>query len=85
MNYHRQAARDHADTGNVSLFDVSDYLLVARNDFHAGEKLALRWHGPRRIFKAVGDYVFTVEYLRNGYFSDVHGPRIKFFSDLFLD
>lgn len=70
---HTQVERDHAAKVKFPPFDIGDYVLVVRNDFHPGEKLALRWGGPRRILKEIVDYVFTVEYLRNGSVSDVNG------------
>lgn len=66
-------------------FSEGDYVLVAREDFSAGEKLALRWRGPRRVVKAVSDYVYTVEDLRNGLTEDIHGTRLKFYRDRSLD
>ena len=50
-----------------------------------GEKLAMRWRRPRRIIKALNDYVFQVEDLRNGTTKDIHGTRLKFYSDRSLD
>ena len=67
--------------GDLPNFTEGDYVLVAREDFFAGEKLAVRWRGPRRIIKALNDYVFQVEDLRNGGLEDVHGTRLKFYRD----
>lgn len=39
------------------MLDDGDFVLVARSDFAAGEKLSLRCRGQRRIIKAVNDYV----------------------------
>lgn len=62
-------------------FTEGDYVLVARNDFTAKEKLSLRWRGPRRIIKAINDYVYQVEDLRSGELQDVHATRLKFYHD----
>ena len=62
-----------------------DWVLVARDDFTAGEKLRLRWRGPRRIKKALSDYVFQVEDIRTGDFDDIHGSRLKYYHDPSLD
>ncbi len=58
---------------------------MAREDFSEGEKLALRWRGPRRVIKANSDFVFQVEYLRNGALEEVHASRLKFYSDSSLN
>lgn len=81
----RKRKRESMSKGRLPNFTEGDYVLVARNDFHAGEKLALRWRGPRRIVKALSDYVFQVEDLRNGMVEDCHGSRLKFYSDRSLN
>lgn len=55
--------------------------MVARKDFHVGEKLSLRWRKPRRVIKALNDYVYQEEDLRNGDITGVHICRLKFYSD----
>lgn len=69
------------------LSNASDvyYVLVARKHFHSGEKLCLRWRGPRGVGKAVIDYANQVIDLRNGEFSDIHVTRLKFYSDASFD
>lgn len=67
--------------GKLPTFTEGDYVLVARDEFFAGEKLALRWRGPRRIVKAISDYVFEVEDLRTGLSEEIHGCRLKFYHD----
>lgn len=66
-------------------FSEGDFVLVARSDFHAGEKLALRWRGPRRLVKALSAYIFQVEDLRNGQLDDIHGSLLTFYSDSSLN
>ena len=78
---HRQAA----SRGELPNFIEGDFVLLAREDFHAGEKLALRWRGPRRIVKSLSDYVFEVEDLRNGQIEQAHGSRLKYYSDASLN
>lgn len=70
-----------ASGGRVPDFVLGDYVLVARADFSAGEKLALRWRGPRCLVKEVSDYIYTVEDLRNGVKTDVHVTGPKLFRD----
>lgn len=82
---HRRLGCEQAATGKMPRFEVGDYVLVARSEFNVGEKLALRSCGPIRIVGAVSDYVFSVEHLRNGSTMDIHGSRLKFFSDHDLD
>ena len=71
--------------GQLANFMEGDYVLVAREDFHEGEKLCLRWCGPRRVIKALSDYVYRVEDLRTGNYDDVHASRLKFNHDADLD
>lgn len=47
--------------------------------------MCLRWRGPRRVTKALNDYTFQVEDLRNGVLSIAHGTRLKFYHDPSLD
>lgn len=81
----RQQGRDVASKGSLPNFTKGDYVLVAREDFHAGEKLCLRWRGPRRVLKPVNDFVYLVEDLRDGTTSEVHITRLKFYHDASLD
>jgi hypothetical protein len=81
----RRRAREAASRGELPRFSEGDYVLVARSGFNAGEKLALRWRGPRCIVKALSNYVFQVEDLCNGTISDIHGTRLKLYSDRSLD
>ena len=67
--------------GFLQNLDVGDYVLVARSEFFAGEKLLLRWRGPLRVFKAVSKYIYTVEDLRHGICDDIHISRTKFYRD----
>jgi hypothetical protein len=47
-------------------FGLGDFVLVAKRDFRVGEKLTLRWRGPKRIVGVLFDFLFEVEDLRNG-------------------
>lgn len=66
-------------------FLEGDFVLVAWDNFTAGEKLSLRFHGPRTVEKALSNYVFQAEDLRNAQVQDVHGTRLKFYHDPSLD
>ena len=77
----RKQARATANRGILPNFDMDGYVPLARSDFFSGEKLALRWRGPRRMVKAVSNYTYTVEDLRNGMRDNVHISRLKFYRD----
>lgn len=77
----RRRMRDRTSKGKLPNFSNGDFVLVAREDFTAGEKLSLRWRGPRRIVTALNNYVYQVEDLRNGRVQDVHASRLKFYHD----
>lgn len=66
LQLNRKLSREAASRGIPAKFTEGDFVLVALEEFFKGEKLALRWRGPRRVVKGVSDYVYTVEYLRNG-------------------
>lgn len=61
-------------------FDIGNHVLVARDVFHAEEKLALRWCGLRRVQKDVSNYVYEIG-KRTGAVDDVHISRLKFSRD----
>ena len=79
VNRSRKRATD--SSGVIPNFSEGDFVLVARDDFTAGEKLALRWRGPRRITRPVSEYVYQVKDLRNGTLEEVHASRLQFYSD----
>lgn len=81
----RKCIRDAMSRGDKPNFSEGDYVLVARDAFTAGEKLSLRWRGPRRVVKAINDYVFQIEDLRTGSLQDIHESRLKFYHDASLD
>ena len=81
ISENRERSRRAASRGELPNFEEGDYVLVAREEFFAGEKLALRWRGPRQVVKVLNDYVYRVEDLRNSTTTDVHGSRLKFYSD----
>ena len=81
----RKRSREAASRGKLPNFEVGDYVLVARDEYGAGDKLLLRWRGPRRVTKALNDYVYQVEDLRNGQLDDVHATRLKFYRDDAVD
>lgn len=85
LQKNRSQSRSVRSRGELANFTEGDYVLVAREDFFENEKLCLRWRGPRRVIKALNDYVFKVEDLRNGETEDIHGTRLKFYADDSLD
>lgn len=74
-----------SSSGVLPDFTEEKFVFVARKELHAGEKLCLRWRGPRRIVKALNNYVYSVEDLRNGSVDDIHISRFKVYSDSSLD
>lgn len=85
LERNRSRSREAASTGILPNFSEGDYVLVAKDDFSRGQKLSLRWRGPRRIVSAKSDYVYHVEDLRTGLTEDIHIGRLKFYSDDSLD
>lgn len=81
----RKQARDAASRGQLANFTEGDFVLVARSDFQAGEKLCLRWRGPRQVIKAINDHVYQVEDLRKGQLDNIHASRLKMFRDSAID
>ena len=66
LGTYRGQHRPNASRVQLPNLDESDYVLVSLSDFHTGEKLCLRWRGPRRIKKAMNVYIYQFECLRNG-------------------
>lgn len=85
LQKNRERSRKNLSTGKLPRFTEGDYVLVARTEFPSGEKISLRWRGPRRILRPISDYVYLVEDLRNGELSEVHISRLKFYRDADLD
>lgn len=85
LRRNHEASRSKDSKGQLPNFEKGDFVLVAREHFHEGEKLALRWRRPRRVVKALSNYVYQVEDLRNGAHDEVHGTRLKFYHDASLD
>lgn len=81
----RKSARIQASRGTLPILDEGDYVLVARENFSAGEKILLRWSGPRLVVKTLNDYSLQVEDLRNENIDTVHGSSLKFYRDKDLD
>jgi hypothetical protein len=66
-------------------FAVGDYVLVAKREFQVGEKLSLRWRGPRRVVNTLSDHVFEIEDLHTGVVTPEHASRLRFYADSALD
>lgn len=77
----REKSRVSMSKGEQPRFTEGDFVLVAREAFKAGEKLVLRWRGPRRIKTATSDYVYQVEDIRNGQLEHVPISHLRFFHD----
>lgn len=77
--------RKYTLRGTLPNYTEGDFVLVAREHFHAGEKLCLRWFGPSRIVKTIKDYVFQVGDFCNSDIDDIHSSRLKFYHNGSLD
>ena len=64
--------------GALPNFTESYWVVVAHDDFTAGEKLRVRWRASRIIVKALSDYVFQVKDIRTGDYDYIHRSRLKF-------
>lgn len=62
----RERARNSAKRGELLRFTEGDFAILARNELFTDEKISLRWTGPIRVIKSLNNFVFKVEYLRNG-------------------
>lgn len=85
LHKNRGDRRNSASNGNLPKFMVGNFVSVAREHFHANEKLCLRWGGSRGVINATSDYVYEVEDLCNGITDKFHVSRFNFYSDYSLD
>lgn len=58
LTRNRQRERQSPSSGILAYFDVGAYVLVAREDFNAGEKSLVCCQGPRCIKKTINYYFF---------------------------
>ncbi|GMF46735.1 unnamed protein product [Phytophthora fragariaefolia] len=81
----RRAARDrHAKKRGVTLpkFSDGDFVLAATATGRSGNKLALVWRGPKRIFGVVNDYTFEVQDLIATFATSLrHASRLQLYRD----
>lgn len=56
-----------------------EFVLIAREHFHANEKLCFRCCGPQRVVKAMNDHVYEAENLRNVLTDELHVKIEVFF------
>lgn len=75
LTHNRHTAREAASSGKVPNFSAVNYVLKGREEFTAGEKLALRRRGPRRVVRPLLDYIFRIEDLRNRTLQEIHRSR----------
>lgn len=81
LQHNRKTSRNTASKVQLPNFTEDYFVLMARETFYKVRKLALRWRGPRIILKAISDYVYQVEDIRNGVVDNVHACCLKFYSD----
>ena len=80
----RDQARDRRkrkDGVQIANLDVGDFVLIAKREFLKGEKLTLRWRGPRRVVRVLSEFLFEVEDIRDGTITTVHSSRIRLYQD----
>jgi hypothetical protein len=75
----------HARAATAANFDIGDFVLVARRETNSGEKLTLRWRGPKRIVATLSDHVYEVQDLGSGIITPVHCTRLRYYHDPSLD
>lgn len=80
-----QWTRESTSKGRLPNFTEGDFFIVARDEFHNGEKLCLRWRSSHRLVKLLNDIVKRVEDPQNGSLDDVHTSLLKFCHDATLD
>lgn len=81
QNWCREAATER----KLSNFGEGNHVLLDRSDFNVEEKLAVRWNGPCWVVKALDNYVFRVQVLRNGQLDIAHGNLQELYTDTALD
>ena len=82
----RERARTNDKTG-VKFANImeGDFVMVARDANVSGQKLSVRWRGPRRVTKVLSDWVYEVEDLVKGTKSFAHATRIRLYADKDLE
>eukprot|EP00737_Agarophyton_chilense_P000604 gb/GEZJ01000672.1/.p4 GENE.gb/GEZJ01000672.1/~~gb/GEZJ01000672.1/.p4 ORF type:complete len:223 (+),score=29.84 gb/GEZJ01000672.1/:4143-4811(+) len=85
LQKNRHNLRSRASNRKIPNFTNGCFVVVARGNFSAAQKPALRWRGPRRIVQALSNYVFQVEDLRNGSVEDICVTRLTFYHDASSD
>ena len=83
----KQALENHNKRTGVHEvnFDVGDFVLVADSEGKSGNKLRVRWKGPRRVVRCESALVYEVEDLLNASHALIHVSRLKFYADSTLE
>jgi Integrase core domain/Integrase zinc binding domain len=74
----RASARAAASGRAAPNFELGDFVLVARRERPAGDKLTLRWRGPMRIVSTLSEHVYEVQSLETESVQAVHATRFRF-------
>jgi hypothetical protein len=77
----RASARAAASGRAAPNFELGDFVIVARRERPAGEKLTLRWRGPMRIVSTLSEHVYEVQSLETESVQAVHATRLRFYHD----
>lgn len=66
-------------------FTIGDFVLVAREDCYARQRLCLSWREPRCVLKPVENYIYRVQDLLSGSFDQVHVSNLELFHESSLN
>lgn len=75
-------SRKHVSPNN---FSTADILLRGCLQRGTKRKNSIKWKGPFRVIECRNDYIFVNENFLNGTREEVHGRRLKFFRNSFLE
>lgn len=76
-----QARARRAARAKPPNFGVGDFVLVA-SVVAAPNKLSIKWQGPKRVTKAISDWIFEVEDLVEPYVTSTHHvSRLRFYAE----
>lgn len=78
LQENRKYMRDQVWKEMLPRFVVGYFVLIVRENFNEKERQYLYWHGPRRILRAMNDYMNLIKDLKNWAVWDVHRSRLKF-------
>lgn len=81
-NHHHE--RTTISRGELLNFTDADFILVAHDDFHAGERLCLRWHDLCLVIMANNRYESQIKDVCNRKNQEFHVTRLNFYRNASL-